>query len=679
LFTRAGRSVRIVLNIFNKINNLHLLQESEPLSLTCGPFKEDLFQYLTACYLFKEGYEVAASAGGLGVTTEEGKPGLVEKGTAVLAAGTRLGEYEIERLLGVGSMGAVYEGVCTATSQRFAIKVLSPALAAMPTARARFLNEAKLTQRVRHPHIVDVSDVGEDAGRSFFVMELLSGEDLSRRLHRSGPLSVVETADIVVPVCDAVAEAHRRGVTHRDLKPSNIFLLVRGRRPHPVVLDFGIAKEEDAASVRSVGGATPGRRMVFGTPYYLAPEQLADHEAAGPVTDQYALGVILYECLTGHPPFVGDDVDAVFRAIAAGNPVPPIALRPEIPPEMNAIVLRALSPEPRARYQSVGELRQALLPFSSKATGSVPTLQSRFATAARPAAAARSPAPSGEVEAQAPRSFVRTLTPEVEALDGAWFAAGEAAQESAGPAAIPSALAAGRESNWEPSGATVPPVEVESAGRAIASGMASGIASGMAKLVARRVWIGAAAAFAVGSFALVFVVKSGGSSHSEKLPLPAATLVQIEPTPAAPVPAVPPAAAANEAPILAVPTPVPSEAPTASATAASEAPTLAVPPPAPSEAPVLAPPAPKKVPIAAAAPAPRERPIAAKREAAPREPAPRARLAATPSAKALPATATATATSAVAGPSAKRRPSPDKPRAGASGGVRMHNGVPLLD
>ena len=275
---------------------------------------------------------------------------MVEKGTAVLDAGTRLGEYEIERVLGVGSMGAVYEAVCTATSQRFAIKVLSPALAAMPTARARFLNEAKLTARVRHPHIVDVSDVGEDAGRSYFVMELLNGEDLARRLQRSGRLSVVETADIIVPVCDAVAEAHRRGITHRDLKPSNIFLLIRERRPHPVVLDFGIAKEEDAARAPRAGAATPVRRTVFGTPYYLAPEQVADHEAAGPASDQYALGVILYECLTGQPPYRGDNVDEVFRAIAAGNPAPPSALRPDIPQEMDAVVLRALSLDPKARY-----------------------------------------------------------------------------------------------------------------------------------------------------------------------------------------------------------------------------------------------------------------------------------------------------------------------------------------
>ncbi len=616
----------------------------------------------------------------------------MEKGTAVLGAGTRLGEYEIERVLGVGSMGAVYEAVCTATSQRFAIKVLSPALAAMPTARARFLNEAKLTARVRHPHIVDVSDVGEDAGRSYFVMELLNGEDLARRLQRSGRLSVVETADIIVPVCDAVAEAHRRGVTHRDLKPSNIFLLIRGRRPHPVVLDFGIAKEEDAARAPRAGAATPVRRTVFGTPYYLAPEQVADHEAAGPASDQYALGVILYECLTGQPPYRGDNVDAVFRAIAAGNPAPPIALRPDIPQEMNAVVLRALSPDPKARYLSVGELRQALLPFSSKATGSVPTLQSRGpAPSASPLSASPSPSPlspstepapspPSEVEVQAPRSFVRTLTPEVEALEGAWFAAGEVPQESAGETAIPSPIA-GRESEWEPSGVTVPPVEVESA--------ASGAASRIARLVSQRIWIGAAAGVAVVGFALAFAMKSG---RSQKLPTPAAALVQIEPTQAAPVPAAAPAAAPitaptavapapseaptapaapSEAPTAVAPTPAPSEAPAAAPAAPSEAPAAVAPTPAPREAPVLAAPSPKEAPTAAAAPAPREEPTPA------------------PSERAMPATtAAATAIShgdapAVSAPAQKRRSS-DKPRVRASSsssarsGVRMHNGVPLL-
>ncbi len=636
-----------------------------------------------------------AAAGGLDVTTEEAKPGSVDKGTAVLGAGTRLGEYEIERLLGVGSMGAVYEAVCTATSQRFAIKVLSPALAAMPTARARFLNEAKLTARVRHPHIVDVSDVGEDGGRSFFVMELLNGEDLSRRLQRSGRLSVVEAADIIVPVCEAVAEAHRRGVTHRDLKPSNIFLLVRGRRPHPVVLDFGIAKveAEDEILAQRAGVAPPVRRVVFGTPYYLAPEQVANHEAAGPASDQYALGVILYECLTGQPPYGGENFDEVFRAIAAGNPVPPIARRPEISEEMNAIVLRALSRDPKARYFSVGELRQALLPFSSKATGSVPMLQSRapvpVPSASAVASAPLSSAPASplplvptEVDVPPPRSFVRTLTPEVEALDGAWFAAGEAAHENPGEAATPSAITARRESDWQPSGATVPPVEVESA--------ASGAVSSIANLLSRRIWIGAAAGVAVATLAVIVAVKSGRSPDAQKVPMPTAALVQIEPTQAAPVQAAPPPAAVpSGAPIpavAAVPPPAPSEAPTPAA-APSEAPTAPMPATAPSEAPVAAmpAPAPSEAPIAAVpAPAPRKMPIRIAAPPAPREapvltpPAPKeARTAAVARAARQRATPTSSAPAASA-PSQKRKSS-DNPPGSASGGVRMHNGVPLLD
>jgi len=615
------------------------------------------------------------------VTTEAAKPGLVDKGTPVLDAGTRLGEYEVERLIGVGSMGAVYEGVCTATGQRYAIKVLSPTLAALPSARARFLNEAKLTARVRHPHIVDVSDVGEDGGRSFFVMELLNGEDLSRRLQRSRQLSVVDTADIMIPVCDAVAEAHRRGVTHRDLKPSNIFLLVRGRRPHPVVLDFGVAKEDDgprAASAASVGPGPVGR-MVFGTPYYLAPEQVANHDAAGPASDQYALGVILYECLTGVPPYRGDTIGQVFAAIAAGNPIPPIALRSDLPDELNAIVLRALNPDPKARYFSVAELRQALVPFSSKATGAKTVLQSRAAVspAAHEAVEARrktSPgvappeaptpesdalqsrapkSPAIEVEAKTPSPFVRTLTPEVQALDNAWFAAGEDPNESGGATAIPSPIDAGRGYEWEPSGATVPPVEVEDAARSVG------------KLVPRRMWIGAAAGVAVVSFVVAFAVKSGRGDRSQMLPAATAAVVQIEP------------AAPSGAPVAA-PTPAPSEAPTAPIApmpTPSEPPAAAVaPPPAPSE-----PPAAAVVPVPSEPPAPRA-PVAPSEPPAPRAPVAPSEPAAPsePPAAEVVAAAPAEARTASAAPRARSKPS-EKPRARASAGIRMHNGVPLLD
>jgi eukaryotic-like serine/threonine-protein kinase len=617
-------------------------------------------------------------------TKADGKRGLVDQGTAVLDKGTRLGEYEIERLLGVGAMGAVYEAVCTATDQRHAIKVLSPALAAVPTARARFLKEAELTARVRHPHIVSVSDVGEDAGRSYFVMELLSGEDLGHRLQRSGTLAIAEIVDIMLPVCDAVAEAHRRRVTHRDLKPSNIFLLVRGKRPHPVVLDFGIAEDEQA-SAGDAAGAPPARRAVFGTPYYLAPEQVADHQSAGPASDQYALGVILYECLTGHPPYRGSKVEEVFRAIAAGNPPPPSTRRPDIPPEVDAVVLRALSVDPKARFASVAELRQALQPFASSTSGAYKPIPSRLAIEAAKTRLGMSPAieaeaktrapsspaidvgaktrlgmspaieaetktrapssPAIDVETKTPSPFVRTLTPEVEALDHAWFAAGDAAQESTGETAIPST--AGLELDAESSGAMVPPVAVDRE------------ASGMAPFASRRVWIGVAAGVAAASLALVLVAKRGNSAPRQAMPAPPAALAQVEPAAAKP-PADTPPVAPEATPVAAAPAPAPDEAPTAAAP-------VPAPAPAPNEAPTAAAPVPTPAPSEAPAPvvltsAPSEAPVAA-----PAEPPPVAAAEPPAAAPREPSTATRS----------RARKSADRPR--ARSGVRMHNGVPLLD
>jgi eukaryotic-like serine/threonine-protein kinase len=560
-------------------------------------------------------------------TRAEGKRGAVDQGTVVLDKGTRLGEYEIERLLGVGAMGAVYEAVCTATDRRYAIKVLSPALAAVPTARARFLKEAELTARVRHPHIVDVTDVGEDAGRSYFVMELLSGEDLGHRLRRSGTLSVAQIVDIMLPVCDAVAEAHRRGITHRDLKPSNIFLLVRGKRPHPVVLDFGIAEDEQASG-GGAAGPPPARRVVFGTPYYLAPEQIGDHQTAGPASDQYALGVILYECLTGKPPFRGNNVEEIFAAIKAGNP--PSTRSPYVPREMDAIVQRALSVDPKARFGSVAELRGALQPFSSSATGATSTLYGRPPSS-----------PAIEAEAKTPSLFARTLTPEVEAVDKAWFAAGDAAQESAEQQAIPSAERL--ELYAESSGATVPPVEIDRE------------ASGVALFASRRVWLGVAASVAAASVALVLAAKRGDSTQRQAMRLPSAAMVQIEPAAAKPPADTPPVAPTPEpTPVAAAPAPAPSEAPAAAAP---------VPAPAPSEAPTAAAAAPSEAPVPSKAPAP------VVLTSAPSE--------AAVAAPAEPAAAGTNERSAATRSRARR--SGDRPRARASAGVRMNNGVPLLD
>jgi len=285
-----------------------------------------------------------------------------ESEVPTLAPGTTLGKYNIIRLLGAGGMGAVYEATHTEIGKKVAIKVLSPLIAAVPGARARFLREAQLTSRVRHPHIVDVADMGSDAGNTYLVMEFLHGEDLAQRLERLGPVGIEELADIMLPVCSAVSAAHAAGITHRDLKPQNIFLAAGTRRVHPKVLDFGISKGNDA--VTQAGTLTNTGAMI-GTPYYLAPEQIMDSKSAGSASDQYALGIILYECLTGKRPYDGDNLFIVFQGIVGGTPKRPREHRPEIPPELEDVVLRAMKSDPKQRFASIEDFGRALLPFAS--------------------------------------------------------------------------------------------------------------------------------------------------------------------------------------------------------------------------------------------------------------------------------------------------------------------------
>jgi serine/threonine-protein kinase len=281
-----------------------------------------------------------------------------------LPAGARLGKYVIVRLLGAGGMGSVYEATHSEIGKRVAVKILSPSIAAVPGARTRFLREAQLTTRVRHPHIVDVTDMGTDDGRAYLVMEFLSGEDLGSCLDRRGTLPPEELVDVMLPVCAAVGAAHQAGITHRDLKPQNIFLVAEGRRVHPKVLDFGISKGHRPGD--GVGSGTlTATGVVIGTPYYLAPEQIVDSRAAGPASDQYALGVILYECLTGERPFRADSMFIVFQKIVEGHPRPPRELAPSIPLGLEDVVLRAMLREPRERFESVEAFGRALLPFAS--------------------------------------------------------------------------------------------------------------------------------------------------------------------------------------------------------------------------------------------------------------------------------------------------------------------------
>jgi len=278
-----------------------------------------------------------------------------------LPPGTTLGRYEIRRLIGRGGMGCVYEAVHRDLKKRVAIKTLLPSLAASDEARIRFLREGEAASRIRHPNVVDVTDVGVEGLTSFLVMEYLEGEDLSALIGRQGALSVEQTVDFMLPVAAAIATAHEQGVIHRDLKPANILLArsaVGGIQPK--VLDFGISKVtgDRGTMVLTGTGAT------FGTTFYLPPEQLQGARQADAKSDQYALGTIVYECVTGRRAFERDNLYGVLKDIAEGNYPPPLSRRPDLPPAMDALIRRAMNLEPATRFDSVKQMGAALLEFA---------------------------------------------------------------------------------------------------------------------------------------------------------------------------------------------------------------------------------------------------------------------------------------------------------------------------
>jgi serine/threonine-protein kinase len=279
-----------------------------------------------------------------------------------LNPGMVLGKYQIVQRLGVGGMGSVYEAVHTGIAKSVALKTMSPQLASDPKAAARFMREAAAASRLDHPHVTSVTDFGTDHGITYLVMELLRGDDLAQLITREPKgLDPTMVADVMLAVCAGVFAAHESGVIHRDLKPQNIFL---SRTPLgetvPKVLDFGISKmvDQDAnASLTNTG-------MVMGTTHYLSPEQVSGR-GVDARSDQYALGVILYESLTGKRPHNGTSAYEIMRSISEGTFTAPRSLRPEIPPPLEAVILRAMATRPQDRFESVHGLGRALLQLAS--------------------------------------------------------------------------------------------------------------------------------------------------------------------------------------------------------------------------------------------------------------------------------------------------------------------------
>jgi serine/threonine-protein kinase len=345
--------------------------------------------------------------------------------------GQRINNYEIKALLGEGGMGAVYLAEHPLIGRKVAVKVLRRELTQDPTMVQRFINEARAANAIRSGNIVEVLDVGVlPDGLPYLIMEFLDGESVARRIERLGRLPAAEAVEIASDTAAALGAAHAAGIVHRDLKPDNLYLSEDSRapgRPLTKVLDFGIAKlrgDFSPGAIKTVTG------VLMGTPRYMSPEQCKgiaseiDHR-----TDIYALGVILYEMVTGAPPFVSDGFGVVLMMHISQPPLPPRLRNPDVSPELEAIIQRALEKDRDRRYGSMEELRRALAPVRQ---------------AVGPAAWGDAPAPraGAEVGAQpaAPQPATEPLAPLLRPLT--------TLATSAGTVEAPPATPAGRSGGW---------------------------------------------------------------------------------------------------------------------------------------------------------------------------------------------------------------------------------------
>src|SRR5512134_3201821 len=258
--------------------------------------------------------------------------------------------YRIEREVGAGGMATVYLAQDLRHDRRVALKLLRPELSAVIGAE-RFLGEIKLTANLQHPHILPLFDSGAADGQLFYVMPFVEGESLRDRLDREKQLPIPDAVRIAGEVASALDYAHRHGVIHRDIKPGNI-LLHDGRA---LVADFGIALAASRAGTRMTETG-----MSLGTPHYMSPEQAMGERDLDARSDVYALGAVLYEMLTGEPPFSGPTAQAIVAKVMTAAPAPVTTLRRTVPPGVAAAVHQAIEKLPADRFASAAEFAAAL-------------------------------------------------------------------------------------------------------------------------------------------------------------------------------------------------------------------------------------------------------------------------------------------------------------------------------
>ena len=275
-------------------------------------------------------------------------------------AGTQVGPYRIDSLLGSGGMGAVYRATDTRLGRIVAIKVIRDSLADNPEGRLRFKREAQVISTLHHPHICTLFDVVEQNGTDFLVMEYVEGTPLSHRLAK-GALPLNDALRLSIQIADALAHAHHHGVVHRDLKPGNIMVAKSGLK----LLDFGLAKTDNkrgaaaSDSTFSVSEPLTTAHAVLGTAHYMAPEQLHG-EPVDARADIFSFGAVFYEMLTGRRAFEADTHTRAAAAVLERDPPPVSTLRPEVPSTIETVVNQCLAKHPDERWQCTKDLRRHL-------------------------------------------------------------------------------------------------------------------------------------------------------------------------------------------------------------------------------------------------------------------------------------------------------------------------------